>query len=233
MPSLNKTPLTQKQKIVLTTAGALGICLAGGIAWFLFFQKPAVSLPASAGKSRTQTMQAPPVKAAPGQPTLGSRTGAGVNLRKERQEAINERQGEMVRAALNSSSTLGDLARMRGRQHVLAQEVRIAELERRLKEAQQPVVATAIPLQPETIALPPLKPMKKTEAKEDKPKRPSAPKVVSVQGMDGNLSATIRTTDGNLVTVKNGARFGGGILVVTRKRVSVRNGGKMRALSFE
>lgn len=133
-----------------------------------------------------------------------------------------------VRQVYSSSSTLGDLSRIRGQKIILEQQVRIAELEQRLKDIGERK-------KPEII-LPDLTPPK---AKGDgqptvttpAPKR--GPVVVSVQGVSGALSATIRTSDGRTVTVKNGAAFGGGRLQVTRRGVFILRGGKPAALPFE
>ena len=123
-----------------------------------------------------------------------------------------------------SDTTLGDLTRLRGIKRVLQQEAEIADLRKRLAEAQQPVVAT--PITP-PIKLPPL-----DEAKPKKTRR-SGPSVVSVQGVDGRLSADIRTADGRIVTLKSGERFNGGVLVVSRKNVSVRKNGDLTRIPFE
>ncbi len=133
----------------------------------------------------------------------------------------------LFRSALNNSETrLGDLARMRGQKHLLEQQVKIAELEQKLKEARNPVIPVAAPA-PE-IVLPPLEP-----PAEKKPKPSSGPVVLSVQGVAGKLSATIRTSTGEVVTVEHGRRFGGGVLCVTRDRVLIRTGASTRAVPFK
>lgn len=131
-----------------------------------------------------------------------------------------------VRQVYNSSSTLGDLSRYRGQKLLLEQQVRIAELEQRLKELSTPKRAE--------IVLPDLLPPRSAApapAPAETPKR--GPVVVSVQGVGGALSATIRTSDGGRVTVRHGGSFQGGVLSVTRRGVSVRKNGKVSAIPFE
>jgi len=66
-----------------------------------------------------------------------------------------------------------------------------------------------------------------------KPKEAS-PVVVSIQGMDGHASATIRSSTGSLVTVRPGDKFGGGVIAaVNRTGVLVRRGNSSTTLAFE
>lgn len=149
--------------------------------------------------------------------------------KKQLPDTARQKTGETppVRQVYNSSSTLGDLSRYRGQKILLEQQVRIAELEQRLKDISAPKK------QPE-IVLPDLVPPKATPAvpvSVQAPKR--GPAVVSVHGVTGDLSASIRTSDGKVVTVKNGGQFGGGVLHVTRKSVSIRRNGKLSTIPFE
>lgn len=62
----------------------------------------------------------------------------------------------------------------------------------------------------------------------------SSPVVVSVQGVDGNATATIRSGAGVLETVRPGDRFNGGIVsAVSRSGVFVRRGNSTTTLTFE
>lgn len=131
-----------------------------------------------------------------------------------------------VRQVYNSASTLGDLSRKRAQRMILEQQVRIAELEQRLKDLAAPkrqeiILPDLIPPKAAPVPAPAASP------------RPRGPVVVSVQGVGGLLSANIRTSEGKLVTVKNGTSFAGGIVQVTRKGVSVRRNGKLSAIPFE
>lgn len=143
-------------------------------------------------------------------------------------KAQAQRPASPVRQVYNSASTLGDLSRYRGQKILLEQQVRIAELEQRLKEISQPK---------SQIILPDLTPPKSPK-KEDTPLPAlTAPKrgpvVVSVQGIGKELSATLRNSEGKLVTIKNGAAYAGGMLQVTLKSVAVRRAGKVSPIPFE
>lgn len=214
-------PLTKKGKNLLL--GGSMIFMAGSLAWLFlpaFLQeagKPASQFPVlkEEKKLRDRTVGQPKAPSMPAQKSEKGQTG------------------ERVQAALNDSGTrLGDLARMRGQKHLLEQEVKIAELQRQLREAQ--TIAPVVPQpQPQEIVLPPLdSPKKGKDEKEDKPKRPSGPVVISVQGVGNRLSATIRTSSGETVTVRHGQRFGGGVLSVTRRSVTIRSGSTSRDIPF-
>lgn len=157
-------------------------------------------------------------------PTLASVTRVPAKLAVP-VEQDKAKPGEQVRAALNNSETrLGDLARMRGQKHLLEQQVKIAELEQKLKETLNAIAPT-----PE-IVLPPLEP----PAEKPQETKPAAgPVVLSVQGVGGKLSATIRTSSGEVVTVEHGGRFGGGVLHVTRDRVWIRTDTSTRVVPFK
>lgn len=204
-------PFTKK-KALFTLGGCIVVCAAAAGGFFLLQQqnRPAISA-GSSGKAMPPALK--PATAVP---------PAGPAMSVERDKA-----GEQVRAALNNSETrLGDLARMRGQKHLLEQQVKIAELEQKLKEARNPVIPVVAPA-PE-IVLPPLEP-----PAEKKPKTSSGPVVLSVQGVAGKLSATIRTSTGEVVTVEHGRRFGGGVLCVTRDSVLIRTGASTRAVPFK
>lgn len=200
--------LTRKQA-GLIIGGFSALCIAGVAGWFFLSQKEP-----PAPKPRPMLTRKAPVAAA------------------TRQQQNSENRKEKTAPAVvpapapvASDSTLGDLTRLRGLKRVLQQEAEIADLRKRLAEAQQPVVATPMP-QP-TIKLPPLDEEKK------KPGRRSGPSVISVRGVGDRLSADIRTSDGRIVTVKHGERFNGGTLVVSRKGVSVRKSGDLTRIPFE
>ena len=138
---------------------------------------------------------------------------------------------------LNSRETLGDLSRMRSQRQLMEQQLKIAELQRKIDELSQPPapVIIAAPQKPK-LELPELTPPAKTPPVEVNPgsSRRRGPSVVSVQGSNGTLRATIRTTDGSLITVKNGGSFNGGSLLVSRNGVAVRRrDGKVDRLPFE
>lgn len=204
-------PFTKK-KALFTLGGCIVVCAAAAGGFFLLQQqnRPAISA-GSSGKVMPPALK-PATAVPPARPAM---------------PVERDKAGEQVRVALNNSETrLGDLARMRGQKHLLEQQVKIAELEQKLKEARNPVIPVVAPA-PE-IVLPPLEP-----PAEKKPKPSSGPVVLSVQGVAGKLSATIRTSTGEVVTVEHGRRFGGGVLCVTRDSVLIRTGASTRAVPFK
>lgn len=225
--------LTKKQA-ALIVGGFSALCVAGVAGWFLLGQKDA-----SVPRPRPAiAKKAPAAGAASKEATIGTR-GTLAGKKDDFSPPVPPR-GDAAKvvpppaqpAPAASDTTLGDLTRLRGVKRVLQQEAEIADLRRRLAEARQPIVATPVP-QPQptpqaTIKLPPL-----DDVEKEKPKRRSGPTVVSVRGVDGRLSAEIRTSDGRVVTVKNGERFNGGVLVVSRKGVSVRRNGDLTRIPFE
>ena len=131
---------------------------------------------------------------------------------------------------LNSPSTLGELTRKRGHEQLLKQEVRIRELEKRLQDLSQP--------SKQELVLPSLTPPPAAPKSSSTPgSAASAPSrrlaVVSVQGIEGRLSATLRMADGHMVTINNGSLFNGGRLHVTRKGVTIHKSGKSSTIPFE
>lgn len=228
MPITNeKKSLTGAQKNLLALVLSAAICaVAAGVWFFVLKPTPAVAPVPKTAKTAAQKRQ-------PAQ-TVGSRVDARMQPPAGGKSMEKSQPGDQVKARLNSDATVGDLARMRGQKQLLQQQVKIAELEAELKKARNPVLATPVVPQPQEIVLPPLDPPKKEKAeeKEDKPKRPAGPVVISVQGVGNNISATIRTSSGETVTVRHGQRFGGGILSVTRRSVMVRSGSTSRTIPF-
>lgn len=58
------------------------------------------------------------------------------------------------------------------------------------------------------------------------------PRVVSIYGVNGSISATIRHK-GKLSTLRNGERFNGGTAMITRNGVQIRSGKTTTLLDFE
>ncbi|MFZ5425404.1 MAG: type IV pilus biogenesis protein PilP [Thermodesulfobacteriota bacterium] len=109
------------------------------------------------------------------------------------------------------------------------EELRIqaAIAQEREKMLPKPVVVSAA--QPKTLDLPEIP----TPQLEQKPRRTS-PMVVSVQGVDGQSTATVRLQSGELVSVRPGDRFNGGVVgSVSRSGVTIRRGGASTTLAFE
>ena len=201
-------PFTKKK--ALFTGGCVVVCSAVAAGFFLFQQQGQPMISASKATPPALTRATP----APAKPAMPA-------------EQNKEKPGEQVRAALNNSETrLGDLARMRGQKHLLEQQVKIAELEQKLKETRNAIAP------PPEIVLPPLEPPAEKPQETKTPTKPSGPVVLSVQGVAGKLSATIRTSSGEVVTVEHGRRFGGGVLQVTRDNVRIRTGSSTRVVPF-
>lgn len=208
--------LTKKQRCATLIIGVLFV--AGVAGWFFLINERS-----PAPRPRPALAKKAPAAGT----TIGTRQNAQHQNEGKKPEPARGAMPPLAPAVLPpaaSDTTLGDLTRLRGIKRVLQQEAEIADLRKRLAESQQPVVAT--PITP-PIKLPPL-----DEAKPKKTRR-SGPSVVSVQGVDGRLSADIRTADGRVVTVKSGERFNGGVLVVSRKSVSVRKNGDLTRIPFE
>jgi type IV pilus biogenesis protein PilP len=109
------------------------------------------------------------------------------------------------------------------------EELRIqaAIAQEREKMLPKPVAVSAA--QPKTLGLPEIP----TPQLEQKSRRTS-PVVVSVQGVDGQSTATVRLQSGELVSVRAGDRFHGGVVgSVSRSGVTIRRGGASATLAFE
>lgn len=109
------------------------------------------------------------------------------------------------------------------------EELRIqaAIAQEREKMLPKPVVVSAA--QPKTLDLPEI-PTPQLDLKS----RRTSPVVVSVQGVDGQSTATVRLQSGELVSVRPGDRFNGGVVgSVSRSGVTIRRGGASTTLAFE
>lgn len=134
-----------------------------------------------------------------------------------------------------SAETLGDLTALRGEVEKLKLEVQKEELLAKKKSIREPAPVQAAPLVPPPLSLPELVPpaqaptMPAVLAR----KRSSGPVVISVQGVDGDVSALVRTGS-RTVTLHRGDRFGGGVVTdITRKAVVIRRGAETAVLPFE
>ncbi|NDV28946.1 type IV pilus biogenesis protein PilP [Desulfovibrio sp. JC010] len=116
--------------------------------------------------------------------------------------------------------SLEGLSALHSQLDVLNVQVKIAEKQKKLRELTMPI----IPVLPPASAAP------KTAVK--KTSRPVWPKIVSIQGVDGRLSATLVSRDG-VQTVSEGASVGiGRVDVITPQSVLVRHNGKNIPLKF-
>lgn len=124
-------------------------------------------------------------------------------------------------ASVPQSGNLGRMTELRAD----LEEIKVQVAIEQEKEKLNPKKTTPAP-QPQVILPEPPKPTAK-------PKEAS-PVVVSIQGVDGHASATIRSITGSLVTVRPGDKFGGGVIAaVNRTGVWVRRGNSSTTLAFE
>lgn len=178
--------------------------------------------------------------------------------RETKEEPVVETRGREsgTRQVYSSPGTLGDLSRARAQRSLLEQQVRIVELEQKIRDtadrSKGPAQRQVVPdLSPRVAELEQriaeltvradeqdrktqeLKIPEEEKAKKKEPVRQRGPVVISVQGIEGALSATIRGSGGRTVTVRDGASFAGGKISVTRDRVAVNRRGKITAIPFE
>lgn len=116
--------------------------------------------------------------------------------------------------------SLEGLSALHSQLDVLNMQVKIAEKQKKLRELTKPI----IPVLPPASAKP--------KAAVKKKSRPVWPKVISIQGVDGRLSATLVSRDG-VQTVTEGATVGAGrVNSITSQSVVVRHNGKKIPLKF-
>lgn len=132
-----------------------------------------------------------------------------------------------------SAGSLGRLTELKAQEEILQYEVRIEKLKKEKAEISRSASPTP------TISLPALTPPPPATVRPAPPSpapesaRRSGLTVLSVQGVGGKLSATIRTGSGQ-VTVQKGSRLGDGVVTdISRRGVSVRRNGKISTLPFE
>lgn len=123
------------------------------------------------------------------------------------------------------SGNLGRMTSLRAQLEEAKLLAQIAQEQEKLipKQPSQP------PPQPQVVLSEPAKPTEVKQVRQN-----TSPVVLSIQGMDGHASATIRNSSGTLVTVRPGERFGSGIVAsVSRSGVQVKHGNNISTLSFE
>lgn len=124
------------------------------------------------------------------------------------------------------AGNLAQLTSLRADLEVVKLQAQIAKEREKLlpKQPSLPAVKPQIAM-PESL---------KSTSEAKPPALQSSPVVVSVQGVDGHASATIRTRHGGLVTVRVGQRFADGVIAsVTRSGVQVRSGRNISTIAFE
>lgn len=135
-----------------------------------------------------------------------------------------------------TAGNLGRLTALKGEVEELKLEVQLEELRAKKKGLLNPAPVVSAPARLPELSLPAMTPPKTAPA--SPPVLSSAPQragtaVVSVRGVDGEVSAVVRTGSGT-VTLRKGSRFGGGVVTdISRNGVIVSRGGKTAALPFE
>ncbi|NDV26917.1 hypothetical protein [Desulfovibrio sp. JC010] len=133
----------------------------------------------------------------------------------EATEQVAQHSSTFARPAVS----LGDANHLRNLIEYRNLQVKLAKKEKELLELSIPDPALITP--------------KKQEAKPKKKRCPAWPKVVSIQGVDGRLSATLSSSAG-IETVRVGNTAGPGKVVsITPNKVLVRTNGKNVALKFK
>ncbi|WP_027191466.1 type IV pilus biogenesis protein PilP [Fundidesulfovibrio putealis] len=134
-------------------------------------------------------------------------------------------QGETVPKAephIPVAGNLGVITTLRAQ----LEEMRIQAAIAQEREKIQPKAA---PVQPQAIALPELPKSTLVPKAKD-----ASPVVVSIQGVDGRSTATVRLGSGQLVSLRPGDRFSGGVVsAIDRRGVSIRRGHTSTILAFE
>lgn len=124
------------------------------------------------------------------------------------------------------AGNLGRITELRALEEELTLEAKIAKLKKEKEEASR---SPSVP----TLSLPSLTPPASPSPAPAVPRAASSLMVISVQGVAGRLSATVRTGSGQVV-VHKGSRLGEAVVTdISRQAVTIRRGGKTSALPFE
>lgn len=127
------------------------------------------------------------------------------------------------------AGNLGRITQLRALEEELTLEAKIAKLKKEKEEASR---SPSVP----TFSLPSLTPPASTSPVPTAAPRPAATgglRVISVQGVGGKLTATVRTGSGQVV-VRKGSRLGDAVVTgISRQGVTIRRGGKTSTLPFE
>ncbi len=195
---------------------ALVLVLAG--AWVLWGWQEAKLPPAPKVPPKSQTKDVASVSA----PAPAKHNGSAPASAPKEAQASEVPPFTVDADTVPKAGNLGKMTSLRGNLEEVRLQVAIAQEKEKLLPKQ------AAPAPQPQMLLPELpKPVVA------KPKE-AAPVVVSIQGVDGHASATIRSSAGSLVTVRPGDKFGGGVIAsVSRNGVLVRRGNALTALALE
>lgn len=127
------------------------------------------------------------------------------------------------------AGNLGRITELRALEEELTLEAKIAKLKKEKEEASR---SPSVPMLSLPSLTPPASPSP-APAVERRPAGSGGLLVISVQGVAGRLSATVRTGSGQVV-VHKGSRLGEAVVTdISRQAVTIRRGGKTSALPFE
>lgn len=190
-----------------------------GILIIRSWQEPQLPPPASAPKTsaKIQTKEvASRADALPASAPKGSKEGEAPGI--EMQPVAVKEAGAI---SVPQSGNLGRMTELRADLEEMKVIVAIEQEKEKLnskKNTPAPQPQVILPEPPKTVVKP----------------REASPVVISIQGVDGHASATIRSSSGSLVTVRPGDKFGGGVITaVNRTGVLVRRGNSSTTLAFE
>lgn len=136
------------------------------------------------------------------------------------------------------SETVGDITYKRAKLASLKVDIELQDALNKLNELSSPIpLSMPIPIQNSTQSLlesleVPTNSTSKKEFLQDTNSKIS--RLISIQSVDdGQFVANLRSQKGNIVTVKSGQRFEGGIVEITREGVRIKKGSSSILLGLE
>ena len=157
-------------------------------------------------------------------PSAGATPGVLADTNATAAIPMNDNATSAGNVPLKPMGTLEEFTLLRTELERVRLLVAIKEEGRRLKELSLPVLP-GVPGQSGTAGVAPV-------ARKPRPK--PRPKVISIQGVEGDLCATVHQPGVGVVDVRAGDRLGGGkVESITLNRVVVRYGAKKRTLGFK
>lgn len=226
MPQPNNMPKGNKRKWIWIGAGGLAVafCL-GGAGLYFQQQQEAFTPPLPVHQ---------PVKPAKPANKPSKATASQKETPKDGKASASAKlQTDPSSPLLVESGVMRRLTQLQSMLEQKKLEVAIEKENQKLRELQTPPAPVVVPqpvVQPEPV-LPDLPEIGSSLSK-PKRKRPDF-YVVSIQGLDGNLSATVGTPSGTR-TVRAGDKIGGKrVENISVNGVTIRSGGRSETLAFE
>ena len=202
-----KFTMTKRAKIIWGVLLVLVVALAGVSWWMQPTPTPAVSMP----KKMPEQKSPAPEKTS-------------------KQEIPPEEDTPSLTPITAMAGNLGKLSELTALEKELAIEVKIAKLRKEKEELlRSPAISAP------SLSLPAFMPPTSQPASASRPSSPSRDglSVISIQGVGGQLTATIRTASGQ-TTVRAGTRLGDAVVTgISIQGVMVRRGGHVNTLPFE